>query len=172
MKVYDEYSTIELTADEANWLKSPGTTPAEALQGDGGFNYSSFQSKLEHIAKELHHRNQITVLIYDGGDDSDTEIASFNENGLNFLDESYKPNGDGDGVAKLEVASKLTPQQRKRAENLVYTSADECRVSLDFVEDLDVLNEARRLANHHGYKTKVGHIDRRIRRLSKAGKNN
>lgn len=65
------------------------------------------------------------------------------------------------------VKDLLTPQQRTRAKGLVYTSADDCKVSLNFETDLSVLNEALRLAQKHEYKTKVAHIERKIRQLGK-----
>lgn len=49
---------------------------------------------------------------------------------------------------------------------LVNTSADDCKISLLYVTDLELLREA--LAECHrtgGNKTKAGHIQRRIRQL-------
>lgn len=69
--------------------------------------------------------------------------------------------------AEIIVQDSLTREQRKSAKNLVYTSADDCRVSLNFATDTTVLTEALRLAQEEGFKTKANHIQRKINQLLK-----
>lgn len=65
------------------------------------------------------------------------------------------------------VKDLLTEQQRNSVNGLINTSADDCRVSLNYITDSEVLIEALRLTTERGYKTQSGHIQRRINKLSK-----
>lgn len=94
MKVYRDCSTIELTWQEGDWLRLPDTAPPEALRGDDDFVYRKFEDKLKDVCSELYRDQEVTVLIYCG----DSEAANFNENGLNFLDEYYKPESEKPGA--------------------------------------------------------------------------
>lgn len=87
MKIYLEYANIELTEQEANWLRLPGSVPAAELRINAEHSYRDFQDKLEHAAKEVHQETGLTVLIGWG----DSEIAHYNENGLSFLDDYDQP---------------------------------------------------------------------------------
>lgn len=50
---------------------------------------------------------------------------------------------------------------------LVNTSADDCKISLRFVTDLELLREALRVCQIQGHTTKVKHISSRIRQIEK-----
>jgi hypothetical protein len=55
-----------------------------------------------------------------------------------------------------------------RVRGLVGTSADDCKTSLNFVTDMDVLREALRRAEAMSATTKAKHIAARIRKLERA----
>lgn len=51
---------------------------------------------------------------------------------------------------------------------LVHTSTDDCKISLQYVNDASLLNEALLLATGLGYKTKAKHISSRIKQIEKS----
>ena len=51
--------------------------------------------------------------------------------------------------------------------SLMNTSADDCKISLTFVDDLDFLREALSKAVEKGFTTKIKHIQSRIRLLER-----
>lgn len=56
-----------------------------------------------------------------------------------------------------------------RAESLVHTSADDCKITLRHYSQSDMphLEQALQLAEQLGYKTKAAHIGRRIRAIKR-----
>lgn len=54
-----------------------------------------------------------------------------------------------------------------QVKKLVHTSADDCKISLRFANDLGVLSEAKTECERLGYKTKAKHISNRIRQIEK-----
>lgn len=57
-----------------------------------------------------------------------------------------------------------------QVKKLVHTSADDCKVSLAFVNDINTLREALTECATLGYKSKVKHIASRIRQVEKGMK--
>lgn len=51
------------------------------------------------------------------------------------------------------------------ANSLVNTSADDCKISLQYYKDIDLLREALAACKTAGHKTKVWYIARRIKQL-------
>jgi hypothetical protein len=52
--------------------------------------------------------------------------------------------------------------------SLVHTSADDCKISLKYVHDTELLNEALLLATGLGRKTIAKHITSRIKQIEKS----
>lgn len=52
--------------------------------------------------------------------------------------------------------------------SLVNTSADDCKISLRFYTDINLLREALLACETYGQKTKAKHIARRIKQLEEA----
>ena len=55
-----------------------------------------------------------------------------------------------------------------RARKYVNTSADDCKISLMYENDIELLQEALRQCQNFGHVTKTKHITSRIRQLEKA----
>ena len=54
--------------------------------------------------------------------------------------------------------------------SLVNTSADDCKISLQYYTDINLLREALTACKTGGHKTKAAHIARRIKQLEEAAK--
>lgn len=70
-------------------------------------------------------------------------------------------------MSKISLDKNLSENQKSSVKSLVYTSDDDCKSSLFHVTDTEVLNEALRVCRELGFRTKVTHIERRIRALAK-----
>lgn len=86
--------------------------------------------------------------------------------GINCMDESININTD----CLLQVAQKEEQNLKimtNKVNRLANTSADDCKVSLNYEFDILVLREALKLCETRKEKTKAKHISSRIRQLEK-----
>lgn len=58
----------------------------------------------------------------------------------------------------------VAEEVRRKAAGLVNTSVDDCRTSLFFEADRDVVREALRIAEDFGHKTRAGMLRAKIKR--------
>ena len=88
----------------------------------------------------------------------------------NHKDRCFAPENEEAGICFVDSPESLTKvvADQKKVNSLTNTSADDCKTSLHFVTDIDVLHAALEQCTINGQKTSAKHISARINQLAKA----